>query len=44
MCVSLPRARHLSAPDGYLMASLIILQVYLTPEVKAEALIAKDCI
>jgi len=26
------------------MASLIILQVCLTPEVKAEALIAKDCI
>jgi len=26
------------------MTSLIILQVCLTPEVKAEALIAKDCI
>jgi len=26
------------------MASLIILQERLTPEVKAEALIAKDCI
>ena len=32
------------APDGYLMASLIILELRLTPGDKAEALIANDCI